>query len=748
MSISPPERDELPGVLPTLVLTKTFVPPERGSLIRRTELIDRLSDKRDRSVTLVHAPAGYGKSTVLMQWAKADPIRRFGWVTLDETENDPVHLWRYLLWTLRALAPGLADDAWRLLTRPRPDLRAVASQAINALVAVPGRLVLVLDDYHVITNPECHASIQYLLDHLSRSTQVALGTRTQPPLSLAKLSGRGMMLEIDATALQFTLEETRAALERAHGRPSGLDAARIYRYTEGWPAGVLLSTIGEEPGPTHGVASSGHRAVRAYLMEQVLAHFSEDDRQILAEWSIVRRLNGRLCDRVTGHSDSAIRLEQLSERYLMLTPIDEQGTWYRFHDLLRDELRRVFDRQPIGRRDAAHLRAMEWWLENGEIPEAVHHAIEAHQFDRAGELISSEWFRYLLSGRLETLRRWIDQFPPQALLTYPPLLVAAAWIAAFSGDVAGTHRFAAAAREAAHDQPMPDGAASYASAVAMLRAGLGIDGLVDAHEQAELAYQLEPKGNPWRPAAAVLAGVTRFALGRYDDARLALTEASRSPIGPDGVATYARGQLALLEMAEDDWMEGSRQADLACAMIDRLSIGDLLSSGVAQVAAAAAAAHAGKPGLASQRLHSLAQVQGALSDAIPFDAFQINLIAAETYLAIGDRSAAKIHALSALAHLEAFGDGGIFEERLGAIHGMLADSAETLEVPTDQPEQLTDRELQVLTLLQTDLSLRDISHQLFVSRNTAKTHVANLYRKLGATNRTAAIERARQLDLI
>lgn len=748
MSTPLPGRDELPGVLPTLVLTKTFVPPNRRTLIRRNELIDRLCDERDRVITLVQAPAGYGKSTVLRQWVEADPIRRFGWVTLDETEDDPVSLWRYLLLALQGLAPGLVDDAWRVFNRRQPDLRAVTSQVINDLVDVPGRLVLVLDDYHMITNPECHDSIRFFIDHLPKSTQVAIGTRARPPLPLARLRARAMVLEIDATALEFTLEETRAALERADGRMPGRQVARVHRDTEGWPAGVFLSSMAKESSTPNGAASGGRRAIRAYLMEQMLSDFSDADRKMLGEWSIVRRMTASLCDRVTGRSDSEVRLEQLSETNLMLMSIDEQGHWYRFHDLLRYELRRAFDRQPMGQRGAAHLRAMEWWLENDEISEAIHHAIEAHQYDRAGELICSHWFHYMLSGRLETLRRWIDRFPPRVLPTYPPLLVAAAWIASFSGDLEGTRRFVAAAREATFDRPMPDGSASYQSAVEMLSAGLGLDGLVDANEHAEVAYHLETQGSPMRPLAAALAGVTRFGLGRYDDARTALTEAARTHPGPDGLAIYARGQLALLEMFEGDWMEGSRQADLACAVIEQLDIGDLLSSAAAQVAAAAAAAHAGKSGLASQRLRSLAQVQGVLSDAIPFDAFQIHLIIAETYLAIGDRSAANVHARSASSHLEAFGGGGIFEERLAAVLGALADDGDPVEASSDQQEPLTDRELQVLTLLETDLSLRDIGRQLFISRNTAKTHVAHLYRKLGVTNRTAAIAQARQLELI
>jgi LuxR family maltose regulon positive regulatory protein len=685
-----------------------------------------------------------------MQWAEADPLRRFGWVTLEETENDAVLMWRYVLLALQTLAPGVADKAHRLIEHPKPDIQAVASAAINGLLEIPGRLVVVLDDYHIITNRVCHESIQFFIDHLPMSTQVAFGTRDRPPLSLTKLAANGMVLDIDATDLRFTFEETQGVLGRASGPVTVEQAAKIQRDTEGWPVGVLLSAKAMESGRAHTSVSRGQRAIRAYLMEEMLDQMPEDDRLALADWSILRRFNGNLADRVSGRGDSATVLEQLTEGNLLLIALDEQGDWYRFHDLLRDVLRHEFGQRSQDHQIAAHSRATEWFLENGDEPEAVRHALEASQFARAGELICVNWFPYMLTGHLEMLRGWIDKFPADALRAYPPLLVSAGWIYAFSGDGEKTRRFAAAASEATFDGNMLDGTASYESAVALLRASLGHLGMRDANEWAELAYQLEPAESPWRPSAAALAGVTRYGMGRYDEAKTALSEAAQSPTGPDGVATYAQGQLALLLMSEGDWEEASRQADQACEVIEQMHIGNLLSSGAAQVAAAAAAAHGGKTGLTAQRLNSFARVQGVMSDAIPFDAFQLHLVAGETELAIGNQNAATVHARSASAHLDSFGDGGIFEGRLEALlEGLEGSDEVVLDFLSDEPEViLTDRELQVLTLLTTDLSLREIGDQLYVSRNTAKTHVAHVYKKLGVPDRNAAIARARQLDLI
>ena len=744
----PSEASENHIAAPTLIVAKASVPLQRAGLIRRDELVRRLSDKLDRRVTLVVAPAGYGKTTTLMQWARTDPVRRFGWVSLESSDDEPVQLWRYIVFALRALIPGFASDAWEVLHQPQPDLATVIGHLLNDLLDVPGRLVLVLDDYQVITKQECHDSVQHFIDHLPRSMQIAFGSRAQPPLSLSKLEASGLALTIDAAALKFTAEETRKVLEHTGKRFGPDGVARIQERAEGWPVGVYLAARADSTPSGEGEGSAVPRAVHLYLREQMLDNLPEQERTVLAKWSVLQNLNGRLCDRVANQEGSARKLSALSESNLLLVPLDANGEWYRFHDLLRDELLREFAQQPVGEQRATHLRAMDWWLENDGTPRAIHHALQARAYEQAGELLCANWFEYMLSGSLETVQEWIGRFPDEALRDYPPILVASAWIAAFSGDVKGTHRFATAAREASFDRPMPDGMASYASSIEILQAALGLDGLKDANEHAELAYSLEPPGSPWRPLTAALAGVTRFGLGRSEDARIALTEAAVAPAGPDGVAIYARGQLALLEMSNGNWEGGKRETDLARADIEELKLGNLLSSGAAQVAAAAAAAHFGNRGLALQLLRSLAHLQKVLTDAIPFDAFQIHLIAAETYLVIGDYRAANVHARTACSRLERFGDGGIFEQRLEETMRTLESANEAANTFPVEPEPLTDRELQILAMLESELSLRDIGGKLFVSRNTAKTHVASVYRKLGVTTRTAAVERARQLDLI
>ena len=731
-----------------LVVVRARVPAPRAKLVRRERLLQLLNDEADRRITLIQAPAGYGKSSVLAQWAESDPLRRFGWLTLEATDNDPVLFLRDILFALRALVPGFADKAWGLLHGSQPDLDALVTHVLNASLDVPGRIVLILDDYHVIANPRCHDLMQHFVDHLPSSMQVAFGTRTRPPLSLSKFETSGLGLTIDTNALQFTPEETKEAIDKAGDRLGSEAVARVQHLTEGWPAAVHLYAISVDPISTGNDLPSGVSAVNSYLLEEMLNHFSDGERSDLAKWSILRHLNGHLCDRVAVRKGSAKDLRQLSQANLLLIPLDTNGDWYRFHDLLVDALQREFAEHPPEQQRAAHRLAMEWWLENDNVAQAIHHALEAGEHQRAAELLCANWLEYMLNGLLETVREWIDRFPTDTLLVYPPILIASAWIMAFSGRAKETREFAARARALSFDGPMVDGTTSYTSALAILQAGLGLDGMEDGSRHAEHAYHIEPLGSPWRPLAAALAGVYRFGLGHYEGARIALAEAAQTLAGEDGVATYARGQLALLELHEGNWAEGSRQAELACEQIEESNLGDLLSSGAAKIASAAAKAHFGDRASALDRIRSLASIQQVLSDAIPFDAFQINLVAAETYLLLGDFRSATIHARAALSRLEAFGDAGIFEERLTEVQRVLASEDDAVDGSEAEPETLTDRELQVLILLPSDLSVREIGRELYVSRNTAKSHVASLYRKLGVTSRTAAIARACQLDLI
>ncbi len=735
------------GIHHTYVRAKTLTPAPRRRLVRRDRILSRLDDAPQGGVVLVHAPAGFGKSSVLAQWAETDAIRRFAWLELEHSDNDPVVYWTYVLAAIRALSPGSCERAWDHLRAPAPDLDEVVNEAINGFDALTGRIVLVLDDFQVISDERCVSLTQRLLDHLPDGLTVAIATRTSPPLRLSRLETHDRLLTIEATDLRFSRSDTRDAFERSARHVDEQELETIHRASEGWPVAVYLIALQAQRRPLEQALARSSRSIRSFVDEEIFAALSAEDRAVMTDWALARYVSGDLGNAIVDRTDSAARLRRLAEDNLLVIPVDEQDGWFRFHDLLRDALLNEFGALDSVHKSQAHRRAGEWFLDDEDHVRAIDHFLAAGDTRRAGELMCVGWFDLMIGGRVDTVKGWSGRMPSAAAEDFPPLLVAFAWIEAFAGDVARSRQFAMRARSATYGSDMPDGASSYDAALAIMRAGLGHDGLTDASSSAETALTLEAPGSPWRPMAAALAGVTRFGLGLFDEAEQALTESARSFDAPPGVSVYSRGQLALLGVFVNRMDMAAENASIACADIASGNLQNLMSSAAAFTAAAAVAARAGNVGLARQRLGSLAGLQHGLTHAIPFDALQINLFAAEAYLDIGDASAARVHIAAARRALEVFGDAGIFEEQLRRASNRLSEVQPDVGAGVSS-ESLSARELQILALLESDLSLREIGDELYVSRNTAKTHVANVYRKLGVTSRTAAVARGHELQLI
>jgi LuxR family maltose regulon positive regulatory protein len=734
----------------TLVLTKTLVPPHRIGFVHRSDLVDRLADDVDRKLVLVPAPAGYGKTTLLTQWAHQESERRFAWLSLSAAENDPVMLWRYIFASLRRVVPGLAEQPWSNLSGSAPDLDGmVIPGMLNALLEVAGRIVLVLDDYHVVDNPTCHESIQFFVDHLPRSTQLVLATRSVPPLMLSSLVAQRQILEIDRTDLAFDKHETAQAL--AFATPvSAEDANGVFDNTEGWPVGVYLA--GEalrHAGSEEGVRGAvGVRPLERYLTDEMLSALASEDRDFLASTSILEELSGDLCDHVIGGAGSAARLSAAARSNLLVSPIDASGEWYRCHAVLREALLRVLHAEAPDDLTLLHRRAHQWFLDHGDVSRAITHAMEAGDHRIAADLIYLHYFEYWATGRLETAHRWLNALPESVIEDYPPLLIAAAWISAFLGDASEMRRYAEAASNAEYLEPMPDGT-TYAALLVALRANLWLDGVTEWLPPAEVAYEAEAPGTPSRRLAAVHLGCARVATGDFDGGQAVWEEAVAATDVPDAFSTYTAGQLALLEVLRGRWVEAEELAAQARETIESQGLEHVLTSAAAYVAAAVTAARARRVVEAQQYLRTATPLAHVYSIGLPFDGLEVHTFAAEAQLLMGDVVAARSHARKAAEYLEVLGDGGVFAARLEQVTADIEsrppeDSAE----PEEGPESLTTRERQILALLDSELSLRDIGHELYVSRNTAKTHVARIYRKLGVSSRAGAVTRARELDLV
>lgn len=410
-----------------LLATKFDVPPLRPHLTRRPRLVDALNAglEPDCRLTLVCAPAGYGKTTLLCEWLEA--LREGGgagstvsiaWLTLDQSDDDLALFVRYLVAALQRAQSGIGAGLLTALQTPRPASEPMlATLLINDLVELPGRVVLVLDDYHEITNQSIHTLLSYLVEHHPPQVHLVLATRADPPFPLARRRARGQLVEIRQEDLRFTREESSEFLRGSLPVPLTSDQLEVLeRRTEGWGAGLQLAVLSmrklADPGTFIDTFSGGHETIADYLTDEVLTQQPEAVVSFLLQTSILERLTAPLCDAVTGHVGAQAMLEALMEANLFLVPLDGQQTWYRYHTLFADLLRlrlHVAHREQVSE---LHRRASRWYQGHGLLSEAVDHALAGEDFEAAVALIEPMAEASLACGETLTVLRWLEALPP------------------------------------------------------------------------------------------------------------------------------------------------------------------------------------------------------------------------------------------------------------------------------------------------------------------------------------------------
>ena len=428
-----------------LLETKLYVPRLRRGLVARPRLIERLRRGAESKLTLISAPAGFGKTTLLAEWLAAAPAgeRSAAWLSLDPGDNQAASFWTYLVAALQTVAPGVGATSLSLLESPQPPpIETVLATLLNELSAVPNDIVLVLDDYHEVDAPDIHEGMAFLLEHLPPRLHLVITTRADPALPLARLRARGELVEIRAADLRFTPDEAAAYLNEAMGLAlTASDVAALEARTEGWIAALQLAALSiqgrdDVAGFIAGFAGDD-RYIVDYLVEEVLHRQPEHVRSFLLQTSILDRLSGPLCDAVTGEDGGKAMLEALDRANLFLVPLDDRRRWYRYHQLFADVLRaRLLDEQP-GRAQVLHRRASDWYEENGERSEAIRHAIAAEDFERAADLVELAIPATSQHRREATLRQWLEALPDELLRVRPVLSNAYAGSLLVRGEVEG-----------------------------------------------------------------------------------------------------------------------------------------------------------------------------------------------------------------------------------------------------------------------------------------------------------------------
>jgi LuxR family maltose regulon positive regulatory protein len=563
------ERDEL-------LATKVSIPRTRPDRLARSQLLQRLDEGMVRQLILVCTPAGFGKTTLLADWATSTNWA-VAWLSLDAGDNDPARFWRYVAVALDRVRPGLEEQVATLLRGPQlPPLEAAATAVINQLIlpSAEGEIALVLDDYHLIETPVVHDSVTFLLDRLPPALRLVLASRAEPPLPLARLRGRGQLVELRERDLRFTPDETAAFLREATGvdLPAG-SLASLQDRIEGWAAGVQLAALSlqGQADPAGFVArfSGSHRYVLDYLSEEVLARQPEQVVRFLLETSVLERLSGPLCDAVCGRTGSQALLEGIERANLFLHPLDEERRWWRYHHLFADVLRGRLDHELPERVPELHRAAAAWHEAHGVGGEAVRHAVAAGEVAWAARLVERHAEAVLWRGESATLDRWLAALPAELVHARPRLCLAQTIMAMFGGHVEAAEPLLADAERAfatTGDEPYEPSVgrassvlANVAATIALLRADLArLRG--DADRAVMLARQARTQlGEEERLLVAIVSwhlAVADWLGGRLEDAEHALTAifADRPAVGERyftlrgcydlGQIQQARGQLA------------------------------------------------------------------------------------------------------------------------------------------------------------------------------------------------------------
>ena len=701
----------------------------------------RLAASQAQLVTLA-APAGYGKSTLLRQWADADP-RPFAWLRLAEEESDR-----------RRLTAFISAAVERALGAPLPGIyralqRAPASDALTALgqgvAAIPQPLVLVLDDVHAAGGDDVTAVLSVLLESLPAGCQLVLSGRTTPPLDVARVRAEGRLLELEHDDLALSRSEARALARHAGVRMSAPEAAELHRRTEGWPAGLYLAALSISRGPGRAGFDQveADRFIADYLRSQVLSGLSDDDVSFVTRSSVLDRISGPICDALLERTGSAETLERLEREGVFLVALDHSRHWYRYHAAFRSLLAAELERNEPGAAAALHRRAADWYVARDLAEQAIHHAQLAGDLDRSGALVERVAMRAYNRGRVATVEGWLDLLEQDGQLHgRPGLAVLAGWVHALRGrPERADHCADVAARGLAESGGGAD--ETTGPRLSLLSAALCRDGAERMRTDAGAAVAAFPPGSPWRAKALFVLGWAQLLAGEHGAADRLMAEAAESAgQSTTNTAAMALAGRSLLASWAGDCDHASALAREATAELGAVPLPPRATSAICHAAAARAALDRNDPATAREQLTAAARLLPQLTYALPWLAVAARAELARAALALGERDAAS----ALLAEIR-----GILARRphLGALAGRVHELELRLEGAADGWEgTLTAAELRLLPLLTTHLSFREIAAELYVSRNTVKTQAISSYRKLGVTSRSEAVERAAEIGLI
>jgi LuxR family transcriptional regulator, maltose regulon positive regulatory protein len=743
-SVDPPALAS--SVVDPILDAKMHRPPTRPDWIERARLMKELDHAVLRPVVLVAAPAGFGKTTMVTQWLASNRGPSMtAWISLDARDNDPFQLWTHVAVALELAGCRPKDDvATSMAAHGGEVIAGVLPQLLGAMGAMEDDLIILLDDFHVLQDPACHRQVEFLVEHLPPQAHLVIITRADPGLRLGRLRATGQLAEIRAAELAFTADEASSMLAVEHVQLSEGSLQDLVHRTEGWAAGIYLATLSmagrTDPDEFIREVSGGNRFIGDYLTEEVLAGHSDEVRQFIRAVSILDRFSPPLCDFVTGGTGSAAILHDLERTNLFLVPLDESRTWFRFHHLFASVARSELELEHPEQVAALHSRAARWFRENGHVDEAVMHSLASGSTRDAALLVQANWLSYVGSGRTATVLGWLDALGT-TVAADPAARVPAAWMAALTGDQKALDDHLLALEEFKHLGPLPDGARSIESAISLIQGLFGYGGPTEMRRGGQRALELETDGrSPFYSMAHQAAGHAAYVDGDLALAGALLAKASHNDAAPAIIRVLA---LSCWSMAEDE--RGHHEQSLALAqeamrVVDHDAVGGMPQASPAFTALGRAQTTSGDLPAAVATVEKGLVLRRKNPAQGPWGNLHHLLAAARVSAAAGELVMAQHLVEEASTRMDKFPEGmECMRDRLHVIQREL--DSPLADAPAREP--LTDREFDVLRLLQGSLSLNGIAGELYISPNTVKTHAKAVYRKLGVSSRSEAVQIAR-----
>ena len=734
-----------PGLAFALIESKFHPPGVRPGIVVRTALVERLAATRVPVIT-VAAPPGYGKTTLMSQWAERIGSRA-AWLSCDDGDNDPVVLLSALAVALDRI--GRVDPAiFSALASSGADITMVP-RFVSAVASVQPPVTVLLDQAEAVTNRQCLNTIAEFALRLPPGWQLGLASRTVVPLPTARLRAQGRILEVTADDLAMGPREADSLLKGAGVEADEASVRDLLQRTEGWPAGLYIAALAIKSGSRNsdvGFTFTGDDVYMGdYLRSELLDRISGAEASFLIRTSVLDRMCGSLCDAILEETGSTAALEQMEARNLLVIPLDRHREWYRYHHLLRDLMRAELRRREPDLIQDLHFRAAAWFEANAMPEAAIDHAQAAGDYDRVARLILELQQPVWASGRVETVLRWMDWLRdvPSAEY-YGAIAVHGSLIFALLGQPAEAERWAAAAERASPGGVLPDGSTMEAT-LAYLRAILCRTGIGEMRRDARIAWEGLSPASPYRATMLYTEGISYLLEGDLARAEPILARALdlATQAGSLPLAGMILAEQCGVAAERDDWPEVTALARRAATIVETGHFGDYWTSALVYAWASRASAYRGDVGQARFYLGRASRLRPLLTYALPVGSVQALLEMTRSYITLADPEGAA--AVLAQVHdiLRQRPDLGVLPELAGQLQASLA----TANARAVGASSLTAAELRLLPLLATHLSYQEIGERLFVSKNTVKTQAYSAYRKLGVSTRSDAVIRTRELGL-